>query len=776
MQNAGDAQLAAAVDSSHRYVVSKLEIDWNQDGLYAHALSNVTEVVESVSVERTVTGALPASVTLVEGFSAAQMNVQLGGKRPGDLATVATLLAPWKSSGVLFSKGKVNIPIRWWATLRGADGSVNLMRQFTGRITEFTVDSGARTVSLVCLDKRLDVDKRITLPLGGLNNEGQALVRTQDFRINSQWVIDYVLRQNAIYATPPPRSDTIYSATCHGSLIPELGFHTTLVPSGECTEDDVNWVPGRFPGMIAYAGTPRFRCVTNARATGSFRPTPGQSWTIQFDAIFPDTPSTLIPSTPGTEDTIVVVGSGRGLWVGNSMSVRITDRRVFVDFWVGTVRTVISGGPTALTSGTWQEVKVSVEFGSGTMNNSTIKFKIGSLTGTNVGVDLSALGTTPAIHTWAHVLVQCTWPISDLQINPGSDSTWYDLTTWTPQCYIDPGLNEFNVLPIREKVDSWELLKEVTGAEYGVMGFDESGVYSFRNRNSVRRQGLNLNKTLHADKSLKGLRVTERIESVANVIQIQTAEMWKDLSQYRTVYDVSGSADFAVPPGTTQIFVTLTEPCHMFDDIAQTNYTSANWDSINPTSGFCVVRSDTNVDATSVTVDAFQMPDGRTAFLNINNGLSVPVIFKTTTGNPSFRLSGLIFITDAAVVTEFRRQSSIDIYGERPFALPPSDWLQRPRFLEPLALSLLKDLKRPIPIIEQIPCVGDPRLQLLDTADLNDPAGMGEVYVIVDGISRQYSPQTGLEDSLTIRPYSAPGAWILGHQQLSILAQTTIPG
>lgn len=776
MQNAGNAPLAAAVDSSHRYVVSKLEIDWNKDGLYSHSLSDLSAITDDVLVSRQVAGALPAELTLVEGFISAQMNVTLSGKRPGDLESIAVLLAPWRTSGVLFSKGKVDIPIRWSATIRGTDGSVTQNRQFTGTITEFTVDSGNREIFLVCADQAIRMNAAITLPLGGMNNQSKTLVRNQDFRINSQWVVDYILRKNGVYATPPPTSDCIYSATCHGSLMPEIGFHTTLVFQGECTENDSNWVPGRFPGMIAYTGTSRFVAQANARGLAPFRPTPNQTWTIQFDALFGDTQNTSFSTTSGTDDTVVAVSSGRNQFEGNTLSIRMTDRRLFADFWVGSTRTVISGGPTAPSSGTWQEVKVSVEFGSGTMNNSTVKFKLGALTATNLGVDLSALGTNPTVWTWAPVTVQAQWPISDVQINPGSNSTWYDLTTWVPQCYIDPGLNEFNCLPLRDKVGSWDLLKEVVGAEFGVVTFDESGFFSFFNRNTVRRQNLNLDKSFHAARSLKGLRVTERIDSVRNVIQLRTAEMWKDINAYQTVYDVEGSSAFTVPPGLTQILVALSEPAHLFDNVAQTRYTSVDWDNLNPTSGFCAIASDTNADTTLVTVDAFHMPDERTAFLSIQNNLTVPAVFRTTTNHPSFRLDGLVFTKDAPVVTEYRRESSVAVYGERLYEVPTSDWTQRPKMLEQLALSLLKDLKRPVPIIEQIPCVGDPRLQLLDTGDLNDPGGLGEVYVIVEGINRSYSKNAGLEDTLTVRPYSAPGAWILGHPQLSILAQTTIPG
>lgn len=50
MQNAGDTALATAVDSADRYVIHKLEVDWNRDGLYTHALSDLTSVVDRKSV------------------------------------------------------------------------------------------------------------------------------------------------------------------------------------------------------------------------------------------------------------------------------------------------------------------------------------------------------------------------------------------------------------------------------------------------------------------------------------------------------------------------------------------------------------------------------------------------------------------------------------------------------------------------------------------------------------------------------------------------------
>lgn len=770
MQLPADADLAAAVEASDRSPVIKLEVDWDKDGLYAHPLSNLTSVVDSAQVQRDISGTLPASITLVEGYSAAKMTVQLSGLRPGDLQSIAVLLAPWQGWSTWFFRGRVDVPIRLWATVRKPSGVETQIQQFAGRVKDFTIDSGSRSVTLLCGDLSEDINKPITLPLGGMPNQGQAISRTQDYRMNSQWVIDYVLRQNGLYATPSPHADCIYSATMHGSLVPEIGFHYSMITGlGSITEDHAVVTAARTPGIVACGGSDTFVASAVARAAHAFRPQPGAVWTVEFDA---RVRQGLHPEVDGT---VVAISSGRGAFVGTSMGVRLWKGELWVDFYNAGVKAIAYAGPTTTAYETWHEVKVTVEFGT-PMTNSAIHFKLGTTTSTLTGVNLGALSSSPDVFAWATVTTQVPFPVSDLQVTEGGTSVWHDLPNWTPQCYIDPGLNEFNTLPIEENKPSWQLLKEVAGAEFGVIGFDEKGFFSFRNRDTVRRQGLDLDKTLSVEKTVKGLRVSERLESVRNVIQFETAERWITINKYSTVYTADTGADMVAPPGVTRLVVQLTEPCWLNDGLNLTRYTTANWNAQNPTAGFVALNTSSGAEATAVAIAVYALPDGRSAQIDIVNNETVPIKFATTDGKQAFRVDGSVFVNDARITTEYRRTSSILTFGERSYSVPNSVWHQRPRGVQRIAELLLKDLKRPVPIVEQIPCVGDPRLQLLDTGDLLDPAGTGHVYVVIEGITRTFSRSEGLTDQLTVRPYSAPDAWILGHSQWSVLGQTTVPG
>ena len=100
-----------------------------------------------------------------------------------------------------------------------------------------------------------------------------------------------------------------------------------------------------------------------------------------------------------------------------------------------------------------------------------------------------------------------------------------------------------------------------------------------------------------------------------------------------------------------------------------------------------------------------------------------------------------------------------------------------PLSVQTIANSLLRDLQRPVPVVDQITSVGDCRLQLQDTIEVSDRGYLADpVLTSLTGLSRSLTVQNKsakLVDQLTVRPYAAPGQWILGHPEWSVLGQTT---
>jgi len=770
MQLASDTALAAAVDAPQRIVVSELKFDWGRTGLYDHVLSDLSSLVDDLTLQRDNIGTLPQETTTLEGFVGGTLSVQLSGRLHGQTDSIARLLSPLNSSGPLYGQARQGIAVKWRLGLVTTSGTVPMMDQFTGEITGFEVTSD-RVVQIACTDMTNRLHTAINLPIFSLTRQFPGTTSQNRYRINSQWVIDYILRRNGIYQSPPAPATAIYSATGHGSMIPEVGHQFDyLTQYGSCAETDPVVTAGRWG--LAYTGAGKSAPVFNARTNGSWRALPGTSWLIQLQADLSKAPIQLAPS-------MVLLSSGRGLFLGTTVDFQVNaSGRLSVVFYADSTLTASVNGPTLGTAG-WTDCWVEIKFGS-SLSNSTVNFPGLSVT----GVNLSGLSSSPAI--WSNSMLANTVavPMQALQI---SETTNTGLVTYDPafvsQCDLDAGLNEFFSLPVRRNKDSLELLKEVIAAEFGVAGFSESGRFYFRNRNTVRRNNLTVEKTVSADTNLTMLRVGERPGSVRNTVTARVQEQYRDGTKYETIWETREANEILAPIGASLWRVTLNEPAQVRDEDGLVYTTTANWDVEGQpdTHIFSAVDVLTNAEINLVSIDVLTNPTQLAAgvdevILSITNNHTSYVYFKTTDGRPALRIGGQPAHDGPEQGQTFQRQTSITQFGTQLYPLDNNDWRQSLMLVQPIALNLLEDLKQPVPYLSDITLVGDPRLQLLDTLDLGDVQGLGgPVWVNVEAITRRLSGSK-LEDTLTVRMFTTPGRWILGHPTLSVLGQTTILG
>lgn len=794
MQLSGDTALATAVDADVRYVIWKLEADWNKDGNYVHALSDLTEVVKTLSPDRDITSTLPIQTSVIEGFMAAQLNVRLGGVRPGDTESIGELLSPLRTDSPLYGKPKVDVPIRAWIGMRKADGTETLLQQFQGKISSCRV-AASREVTITALDGAENTRAEINLPIIALASGSTVLSARRRLRINSQWVIDYVFRRNGIYTSPPPHAKVFYCATLHGSTIPEVGHSAQYwVGEGVVMEDTQIYYPGRAGWGLAYGG-PGFYYVTKARGeANAFGATSSQTLCMQVQADLSKAP-VMHPTAIGA---LAIYSTGNSWLVGTSFMLRTsTTGQLLLNCYNGNTLITTVNGPTLGTAG-WTDCWVEIELGSGTMSSSTVRFP-----GLTVSaVNLSGLGTSPTLSTYPHISTYGAVPIQDLHISDrtglSTGVTRYDPTTWVSQADYDAGINEFMGMPIKRGVQSWDLLKEVVGAELGMVGFSESGRPFFKNRNTLRRQNLVIEKTITGEKEVLDLGTTEQTGSVRNVVSIAikpTLLSGPDqvavansipIAAWRSVFSVDDPDELTLPGGTSFFDVVLTEAGALADPYTTpTLYTTAQWANVGEkpyTHGFAVtsIAGAEITSGVSITVLPLSPLVGldmiRLIVVN-TSGTSSFLRFQTTDGTPALKIRGRTLFSPAAKTVSFKRAGSIAKYGERVHSIEANDWIQTERFGQTLAVSLLKDLATPVPIIDQVETVGDPRLQLQDSVQLEDAGGLGgPVYTGVIGVQRslEVSGRGGkLTDRLTVRPYGGPDKWILGHPTQSILGSTT---
>lgn len=760
MQLSGDADLAAAVTAAERDVVHELKIDWALNGLFAHDLSDLSAYVGEVSVDRHLEGALPKEATLTEGFQSAELTGRISGARLSD-AQLALIekLSPWRLDGPLYGQPRPTVPVKWSATVRKPDGSAPLIRQFTGTLTVFGADAEGN-IAIAALDGAESLRAAVTLPEHAMVQANPDFERGRDWRINSQWVIDFALRTCGIYQSPPPQTGCLWSSTGHGSMIPDVGFNFgEYLLSGYIFPTSPSWVNGVYG--IAVNGTAGFGGVWTGRAVGKFEPISGKSYTFQFKALFGGAATEFHPDTQGYIES---VSSGPG---GYTMSIRVTATSTLVVEWRNAVSTVVATHTIAApaTSG-WHDVAFRCTFGT-PLSSSQVRTRIDGVDLGTTAVNLSGLSSAPVTEDYATVIIGAPVPVQCLQICAGTETSWY-ATTFTSECDLDPGLNEMDSLPIRRAVNAWELIKETAEAEYAVVGFDEYNRPFFRNRNTARRQSLATLQTLTSERALKGVMIYERADSIRNAVALTTTRRWWTRGT-EVVYTPKTIGELDVPPGTSVLYVQLDKTAQVYD-ITLPQYTQANWD-LNTTivDGYVAYNRSLGVEMT-VGVTVRVMPDGslRLTIVNNNNFYA-----RFGFADIAFRISGRTIVEDASVITTRRRDTSVNAYGERLLPLDASDWRQRPDSLEPVMHGLLKDLKRPVAVIDRIPVVGDPRRQILDAEDITEARLGGPIPTQVVGYTRTLSADGGLSEEISVRPFAPPGAWILGHPRYGVLASTT---
>lgn len=795
MQNSGDALLAAAVEAPVQTVVHKLEVDWARNGAYAHALSDLTKVVVSAQIDRRLNGSLPQETTMVEGFSTARMSVTLSGIRPGDTDPIAKLLSPWNISAPLFGDGRLSTPVRMSIGNRVSSGVETMPRQFTGVVSEFTVDSRTGTISMICLDSSETLHSSVSLPAFALS-QGTLTKPQADWRINSQWMIDYVLRKNGIYASPPPQTGCIYSNTGHGALIPEIGHWPLWGESssfGIRTADQPVTYPGRTGWGLAYGGDRNGAPTLWSRGRPGIVPQAGTVLTVQAQIDTSKVNSAWWGQT----------GEWMQIWFGpnfagslggiNLLFTLASSGQLLVAFCNQStiIAQPFSTGLVPLTG--IQDVWYKITFGT-PLSNSSVQFS----TGDTASVNLSTLNTALEVWPFPRVKVSAFWPMQDIQICNATGvggTTLYDPTTWVPQADLDEGLLTVSGLPIRRDVDSWELVKEVAQAEYGTVGFDESGRFFFRNRDNVRRGNLTIEKTLTESQLIGDLGLSERTGSVRNIISTKVRPRFIKSSYVPSgyggvpmdvVFKPANIETIVCEPGNSAHQLQMDTPGFVYDSTDSTQIAPADWPPdttslVNALPVFSAVRQgQTGIEQTGVLLRVITLPPeyghDQVLLLVYNPGI-YPILFGGFNGDPGLWIAGRKYVQDTDTDLTVRRESSISTYGARSLELPTSDWLQQESSVGAITRGLLKDLRAPTPVIQNLVAVGDCRVQLADTVSVRDTGIIGgPMYTAVDGISRSLTINSGgaqLVDRYDVRPFSSPGKWILGHPTQSILGSTT---
>jgi hypothetical protein len=247
------APLSDALDAPVREAFAVVLVDWDRDGSFDHEYSDLTEIVESVNVDRSYASSLPDGVNAIAGFASGGLDLTMSGATSNDVRAL-TLFDPYDGNSPLASYEVVGTPIKVLWRVRTAIGDVDLPG-FFGNIRSYKIRKVSGVVQITGVDNYDLIGAEVSLPRWAAqttsprsdwyeNAFGTALP------ISTQWAIDEVLRQTGRSRIREPRGDTYSYMSNIGSALPsigevanmyQLGYYVNSVLPGGYYYPDSTW-------------------------------------------------------------------------------------------------------------------------------------------------------------------------------------------------------------------------------------------------------------------------------------------------------------------------------------------------------------------------------------------------------------------------------------------------------------------------------------------------------------------------------------------------------
>lgn len=361
------------------------------------------------------------------------------------------------------------------------------------------------------------------------------------------------------------------------------------------------------------------------------------------------------------------------------------------------------------------------------------------------------------------------------------------LTRWTrrPAKYgamLDEGLNKLTSIPATVYDDGWALASSVASAEMGAVFWDEKGIFRFWNRNTIAAKQENPVKSLTLD-DVGDLGMTDSSDSVRNIYTmdsiVATADQANvfessDVDQFylapgsavQTTFEISNADIQAVTPGQVRRFATT--PDANVPDQWNDNTTYHGYVVQFNTGNDGVTWAEKNNFVSGVDVQAYSDQNGKLT-ISFWNGYTEAARFS------KLRLGGTLVTKQSNKIYQVENSASVAKYGPQNQSMS-GDWVQdQPSSVTRLGDFLLNRTVESIPATDVVEVAGDPRLQFGDAVKVADPDGFGETMRFqVLGISRRFTQEQGLVDSLTVELTRPPNVGIWDSSQYGRWDQTMI--
>lgn len=801
--------LRTAVDSLERQPAVRVICDWNNNGLYDHADSDITNMVAGITLNRGVSTYAPADLNAgSNGYSSGELTLTLGGGSSADANHVPAyeLFAGQRSP--LYGHDLTNVRVEAFVSFATTSGRQE-QRVFSGFIREYTTRRKARTVTVVANDHLDMVNANVTLPLWAVGsnspyatwNAGNAAAARS---ILLSWAWEETLRQAGRLVAPAPRADAQAHWSMSGSLLPSIG----RLVDGWATGPYVN-LPAFDP--VSYDGSAPFGWGT-ALSAGSTSTALG---TTQGAVIVPTTSNPGNPATSlGLAGWFKVDPAASSAVVSNVLlylertnildDVTQQDNRMRVALAVGqdgsmaaaaTSGKPASGSPTfkradrttVTASAGWHHYAAIIDLAS---TGVTITLQIDGVTvtptstsGTAVTLDFTAapatgsggypddsrtnlvrfVGSIPSHHVsiWSSL----TSTGSARLVQP-AQLTLPTLPNGSPQVRLNRSLTELAWLPDVSNVDVWDALKDQVAGEFGGLWLDCNGTVHVASRATIAATAsasVGAGVPQYGDDVVGEIELTPRADTKKNSVTVP--------GRYRNaiekiVWTSQGALDY--PTAISQAWNTA-YPVSNVTAINQKLTTDA--DGIPPattdvvdirvSSASAVKQSNTSTLASGGWAFNVRGFNGQRGFTLFGQGNATEAIYLGSYiggQQPSVTVAGRVY-SDVQLISQTEVNSGdVAINGTRSYLLDESDWRQTAASCDALALNLVSNYVHGLVQISNIDLPHDPSREMFDVIGLTGTATLaGNITAQIVGINTTLTG-SGFRDSLSLIVLGTPGS------------------
>lgn len=699
-----------------------VEIAWQEFRVISPGIDDLTPMAETWTVEHHLDDGLPDEVAFVSGIGVGQLNAALSAPPArltgGDPMRAAEFFSPFNTDSPIYGFERDVAPVKLDHGLVTSAGKERV-RVFTGRMENIRVQGGRAALDAIS-ETRVKLMKAVQPPQ----------VYGQYQSANATWAMSWALHDCEVYPSPPPQDGCRLWMPLHGSarsFLPSANpphidqFTFVDGATGPSRQKLVKWADG--PYVAGFDGFDNGSSDNQIIGTENLLLGDGATFvspTGKGKLEYWMKGSTNVPGYPAATFRFE---TSTGEFV--QLIVTNVSNLISVDLYDGANLEILTHSTPLPDDGEWHFV--------GFAWNIATKTLWVNLDGVVETATASTIvpASFPTSEVWGTDLpsILITYPVSEVQLTTGVDPTTHDGwlntlegVTWTRSAYLMKSDLELASIAEQEPVEAWELLSGYALSELASMRCDENDIFQYRTLGHWVQDDQQVLADLISTETNTGTPdINTDPSKVRNAITVSFQE-GRNEDQYAPVFD--GKDVIVLPPGTTTVTVPLSPAAVEVNGFSFINVASG--DTVEPSGdNFITVNSAANGAGTyanssqvSAVIDEWDPGQAIITFTNVSGSTFYTANNK---GWASINIASKRLITSSASVRDSDAASIAIRRSERSMSVTRPA-IQSRIDARRLARNLLMALRKPVPVIENVTVLGDPRRQPGDLVTFADPS------------------------------------------------------